>query len=73
MIVTLRHLRTIPYFRSRPGFCLPKARTWFRDHGLDFADFIRNGVDENALLATGDGMAEALVRWAHESEAPHGQ
>lgn len=73
MIVTMRHVRTIPYFRARPGFCLPKTRTWFGEHGLDFAAFIREGIDEAVLLATGDGMAEALVRWAHECEAAHGQ
>lgn len=69
MIVTIQHLRTIPYFRARAGFCLPKSRAWFKRHGLDFGAFLRDGIDEQQLLATGDGMAAALVKWAHESEA----
>lgn len=73
MIVTIRHLRSIPYFRPKPGFCLKKARVRFREHGLDFKAFVRDGIDETTLLATGDGMAEALVRWAHESEGQNGQ
>lgn len=68
MIVTSSHLRTIPYFRSRPGFCLPKSRTWFKRHDLDFADFLRNGIEEEVLLATGCGMASALVQWARACE-----
>lgn len=66
LIVTSAHLRTIPYFRAAPGFCLPKARTWFKRHGLDFRDFLDNGIPAETLLATGDGMAQALVRWARE-------
>lgn len=73
MIVTMQHLRTVPYFGDRPGFCLPKSRAWFRRHGLDFAAFIRDGIDEAQLLATGCGMAQALVTWAHECEARNGR
>lgn len=73
MIVTMQHLRTVPYFRSSPGYCLPKSRAWCTRHGIDFAAFIRNGIDEEQLLATGDGMAIALVNWAHECEARDGR
>lgn len=73
MIVTLQHLRTIPYFQKRDGFCLPKTRTWFKRHDLSFTTFVREGMDESVLLATGCGMAQALVKWAHECEARDGR
>ena len=63
----MEHLRTIPYFGARPGFCSRGARAWFDRHGLSMREFVHHGIDEEVLLATGDGMAEALVRWAHES------
>lgn len=73
MIITLQHLRTIPYFRAGPGFCVPKTRAWFQRYGLDFATFVREGMDESVLLATGCGMAQALVKWAYECEARDGR
>lgn len=69
MIVTMQHLRTVPYFSARGGYCARGARAWFERHGLDFRAFVRDGLDESAFLGTGDGMAAALVRWAHECEA----
>ena len=68
VIVTSTHLRTIPYFNDRAGYCLPKARAWFRAHGLNWAAFLRHGIDADQLLATGDGMAAELVKWARECE-----
>jgi hypothetical protein len=43
------------------GFCLSGSRRWFHDYGLDFNDFLKNGILASRLLATGDGMAETLV------------
>ena len=68
MIVTYRHYRSIPA-RDGIGFCRGKGQEWFDRHGLDFRDFVRNGVDESVLLATGDGLAINLVAWARECEA----
>lgn len=72
MIVTLADLRTIRGFSPRPGFCAAGARTWFVAHGLDWRDFVRGGIDEAQLLATGDALAIALVNWSHERAAAHG-
>lgn len=69
MIVTTRHLFTIPGFNRRPGFCRSGARQWARLHGLDWQQFVRHGVDAGVLEATGDGMALALVAWARQCEA----
>jgi hypothetical protein len=72
MIVKSEHLRTIPYFGARRGYCVAGARAWFAEHCLDFREFMRNGLPEETLLSTGDGMALALVKWAHESVTARG-
>lgn len=68
MIVTTRHLFTIPGYSKRPGFCRSGARNWFRSHGIDWRSFVQDGVSAETLEATGDGLALALVKWARECE-----
>lgn len=72
MIVRLEHLRLPRGFNSRPGFCHPRAREWFKRHGFDWNDFRHNGIDSARLLATGDALALALVRAAEAAEAAEG-
>lgn len=69
MIVTTKHLFTIPGFSPRPGFCRGGARDWWRQHGLDWGDFVRNGIAAEKIEATGDALGLALVAWARECEA----
>ena len=69
MIVTFRHMLTIPGFSERRGFCRPKAKAWAKRHGIDYRDFVRNGIEAEKLEATGDAFAIALVKWARECEA----
>lgn len=69
MTVTMQHLRSVPYFTARHGFCATGARVWFDRYGLDFRAFVRDGVPAATLEATGCGMALALVRWAREEVA----
>lgn len=73
MIVTIQHLRTVPGLSSRPGFCTRGARVWFRDHGLDWSEFVHHGIEAETLRATGDGLALKLAEWAEQSEATRGQ
>lgn len=68
MIVTYRHYRSIPSRRGI-GYCRGKGHEWFDRHGLDFRAFVREGIAADVLLATGDGMAIALVEWARQCEA----
>jgi hypothetical protein len=68
MIVTTRHLFTIPGFSTRRGFCRDKARAWAKQKGFDWKDFVRNGIAAERLEATGDGFALALVDWARKCE-----
>jgi len=68
LIITRQHLFTIPGYSPRPGFCRCGARRWFAAHGLDWQGFIGNGIAAEALEATGDGLALALVAWARKCE-----
>lgn len=68
MKVTLEHLGSIPGFSPRPGFCRRGARVFFARYGLDWGLFIKEGIDEEALLGTGDALAIALVEHARSCE-----
>lgn len=69
----MSHLRTVPDFGPKPGFCARGGRAWFARHGLDWLAFVRSGIDEEILLDTGDALALALVKHARTVEAGHGQ
>jgi hypothetical protein len=56
MIITVSDLR-------RSKVC-PMARVWFAKHGLDWRDFVRNGIDADKLTATGDAIALRVVEEA---------
>ncbi len=69
MIVTIAHVRSVPGLSKRAGFCARGGRAWFARHGLDWTQFVRNGIDAEVLLATGDGLALAVVDHARKQEA----
>lgn len=68
MIITLQHVRTVPAWRDRVGFCAKGARYFFKVHQLDWQDFIKHGITEDKLLATGDALALKVIEWAHQQE-----
>lgn len=68
LIITTKHLRTIPGFHTRPGFCLPLAKEWAKSQGIDWKAFVRDGIPAETLTATGDAFALALVDWARTCE-----
>lgn len=68
MIVTTRHLFTIPGHSVRRGFCRDHSRNWFRAHGLDWREFVLRGIEAEQLTATGDALALAVVDWAQQCE-----
>lgn len=67
MKITIQHLHSVPTWNGRQGYCHRAAREFFASHGLDWQDFLNNGIDENALLATGNALAQALVEHAREN------
>jgi hypothetical protein len=73
MRVTIDHFRTVPGFGPKPGFCASGGRAWFKRHRLDWSAFVKGGIDAEQLLATGDGLAQALVAHAHQQEATRGR
>jgi len=44
--------------------CARGARAFSRRHGLDWTRFIREGIEADALIATGDAMAMKVVEHA---------
>ncbi len=54
MIITITDVRAA-------GYCPRGIRAWFVGHGLDFRDFLRNGIDEEVLLSLGDAQADRVV------------
>lgn len=45
----------------RAGYCPSGARRWFTANGLDFRDFMKNGIPASVLTATGCAMADRVV------------
>lgn len=56
-VVRMEHLR-------RLGYCSGGVRAFFARHGLDYGAFLQEGVREDDLIATGDGMALAAIEEA---------
>ena len=54
-----------------PPHCPWGLRAFWRTHRLDFADFLKNGISAEALLATGDATAAEAV--ARKQEQLRGQ
>lgn len=72
LIVTTRHLFTVPGHNKRCGFCRSGTREWAKRQGLDWSDFVRNGIPAERLEATGDALALAVVAWARKCEEANG-
>lgn len=54
-MVEMKHIREC-------GMCSGGAREFFNRHGLDWADFLKNGIEREKLVATKDAMAIQVVR-----------
>lgn len=45
---------------------IPGAQNFFKRHNLNFRDFIKNGIDAELLIATGDALALEVVELARK-------
>lgn len=54
MTITMTDLRSI-------GMCSSGAWAFCNEWGIDYKDFLTNGIDSELLLATEDGMAIEVV------------
>lgn len=57
MIIKIEHVR-------KARMCMAGTRKFFKRHGLDFHDFIKNGIESSVLIQTGDAMAIRVVEVA---------
>lgn len=53
----MRHIR-------EAKMCAKGTRQFFVDRGWDFKDFLKNGIDAEKLIETGDAMALQVVEVA---------
>lgn len=45
----------------RKFYCVKGIKSWFEHQGLDFKDFLANGIDAQDLLDTNDSSAYKIV------------
>lgn len=69
MIITIQHLRSTTTWTAKNGYCASASRAFFKRHGLDWADFVANGIEEEKLLATKNALAINLVEFANKQAA----
>lgn len=62
LFVTIQDLRAARY-------CLAGVRPWFQRHGLNWQDFLRQGIDAEHLRATGDALIEPVIQVAVTRQA----
>jgi hypothetical protein len=42
--------------------CSSGTRRWFDSHGLDFRDFLKNGIPTKKLRSLNDGFADRVIQ-----------
>lgn len=68
LIVTLAHVRLLRGYTARQGYCVPGLKLWFAAKGLDWGDFVKNGIPAQKIIDTGDALAIEAVKLAQELE-----
>jgi len=58
MKIRMEHIR-------QAKMCSRGTRDFFKKHGLDWDTFLKEGIDEEELLGTGDEMARQVVEVAN--------
>lgn len=48
--------------------CFDGTRAFFLKHGFDWTAFLKEGIEEEYLIATNDAMALKVVKVAHGRE-----
>ena len=49
------------------GHCIPGLREWFKNHDLDFRDFVRNGITVSRLRSLKDGQSDDVIEHAYRN------
>jgi hypothetical protein len=66
LIITTRHVFSVPRPGVRSGHCRTGAKAWCAAHGIDWGTLVRDGIAAQRLIDTGDAFALELVAWARE-------
>lgn len=61
MIITVNDLSAVDY-------CRKGGREFFKKHDLDWSDFLKNGLEHDVFVATGDAMAIRMVEEAMKNK-----
>lgn len=62
MRVYMSDMRRIVGFSKDGGLCGSGQKKWFAQHGLDWKDYVKNGIDIEVLRGIDDPFAQAVVR-----------
>ena len=72
MKITLRHVRSLGYNKGIM-YCVPGMKRFAQKYDIDFREFVKEGIDEEVFLATGDTMGIAVVEEARRLEQEGGE
>lgn len=61
MIITHLHCQKL-------GYCMKSVRPFLEENGINWMDFVRNGIDEEELLKIEDYRTTRIVEFAHKLE-----
>lgn len=50
----------------RAGFCPKGVRAWLEVRGLNYREFVRNGLPEEEWIAVSDGLGDVVLAKARE-------
>ena len=59
--VRIKHVR-------QAKLCASGTRVWFQRHGIDYTDFLKNGIDAEKILTLGDHFGNTVVALAQKEE-----
>jgi len=62
VLIRLHHARELKY-------CSRGIRYWCKQKGIDYIKFIKEGIEEEVLLAFNDSMAKRVVEHAKKVES----
>jgi hypothetical protein len=65
-------VRSVPVSGRKPGYCVPGCRLFADRYGLDMRSFVREGIEAEVLLATGDAMAAHIVNYVKQLRGDNG-
>jgi len=61
VIIKMHHAKSLNY-------CSRGVKHWCKQHGINYLRFVKEGVDEDVLLAIDDSMSRKVVEIAREME-----